>query len=190
MVAVGHRVVHGGARFAEPALVDDALIEEVSKLVPLAPLHNPANLEGMRVARKLFPDVPQVAVFDTAFHQTMPPVAYTYAVPAGVARGAPDPPLWLPRDLVRLRQPGGRAPARQTCRRDQPDRPPPGQRRLRRGHPRRPVGRHLDGVHAARGAGHGNPLRRPRPCRPRTPAPRARLVDRRRRQTPSTASRA
>ena len=81
MVAVGHRVVHGGSRFAEPALVDDALIEEVSKLVPLAPLHNAANLEGLRVARRLFPDVPQVAVFDTAFHQTMPPVAYTYAVP-------------------------------------------------------------------------------------------------------------
>jgi acetate kinase len=81
VAAVGHRVVHGGARFAEPSVVDDALIEEVSQLVPLAPLHNPANLEGMRVARKLFPDVPQVAVFDTAFHQTMPPVAYTYAVP-------------------------------------------------------------------------------------------------------------
>ncbi len=81
VAAVGHRVVHGGARFAEPALVDDALIEEVRRLVPLAPLHNPANLEGLRVARKLFPDVPQVAVFDTAFHQTMPPVAYTYAVP-------------------------------------------------------------------------------------------------------------
>ena len=78
---MGHRVVHGGSRFAEPALVDDALIEEVRQLVPLAPLHNPANLEGLRVARTLFPDVPQVAVFDTAFHQTMPPVAYTYAVP-------------------------------------------------------------------------------------------------------------
>ena len=81
MVAVGHRVVHGGSRFADPALVDDALIEEVRKLVPLAPLHNAANLEGLRVARRLFPDVPQAAVFDTAFHQTMPPVAYTYAVP-------------------------------------------------------------------------------------------------------------
>ena len=79
--AVGHRIVHGGSRFAEPALVEDALIEEVEQLVPLAPLHNPANLEGLRVARKLFPGVPQVAVFDTAFHQTMPPVAYTYAVP-------------------------------------------------------------------------------------------------------------
>ena len=81
LVAVGHRVVHGGSRFADPALVDDALIEQVRRLVPLAPLHNAANLEGLRVARRLFPDVPQAAVFDTAFHQTMAPVAYTYAVP-------------------------------------------------------------------------------------------------------------
>jgi acetate kinase len=81
LAAVGHRTVHGGARFGEPALVDDALIEELRQLEPLAPLHNPANLDGLLVARRLFPDVPQVAVFDTAFHQTMPPVAYTYAVP-------------------------------------------------------------------------------------------------------------
>jgi len=79
--AVGHRVVHGGARFSSPALVDDALVAAVTDLVPLAPLHNPANLEGLQVARKLFPDLPQVAVFDTAFHQTLPEHAYTYAVP-------------------------------------------------------------------------------------------------------------
>ena len=79
--AVGHRVVHGGARFSSPALVDDELVEAVTSLVPLAPLHNPANLEGLAVARKLFPDLPQVAVFDTAFHQTLPEHAYTYAVP-------------------------------------------------------------------------------------------------------------
>jgi acetate kinase len=79
--AVGHRVVHGGSRFSASAMIDDALIAEVTALVPLAPLHNPANLEGIRVARRLFPDLPQVAVFDTAFHQTLPPHAYTYAVP-------------------------------------------------------------------------------------------------------------
>jgi acetate kinase len=79
--AVGHRVVHGGSRFSASALIDDALIAEVTDLVPLAPLHNPANLEGIRVAGRLFPDLPQVAVFDTAFHQTLPPHAYTYAVP-------------------------------------------------------------------------------------------------------------
>jgi acetate kinase len=81
VVAVGHRVVHGGERFSAPVLVDDDVIGAVEALVPLAPLHNPANLEGIAVARKLFPDLPQVAVFDTAYHHTMPPVAYTYAVP-------------------------------------------------------------------------------------------------------------
>jgi acetate kinase len=81
LVAVGHRVVHGGSRFSAPVLVDDALVAAVTDLVPLAPLHNPANLEGIAVARRLFPGLPQVAVFDTAYHQTMPPVAYTYAVP-------------------------------------------------------------------------------------------------------------
>jgi acetate kinase len=81
IAAVGHRVVHGGERFADPAVVDDALVATVTELVPLAPLHNPANLEGLAVARRLFPDLPQVAVFDTAFHQTLPPHAFTYAVP-------------------------------------------------------------------------------------------------------------
>jgi acetate kinase len=79
--AVGHRVVHGGARFSAPALIDDALVDAVKALVPLAPLHNPANLDGIEAARGLFPSVPQVAVFDTAFHQTLPEHAYTYALP-------------------------------------------------------------------------------------------------------------
>jgi acetate kinase len=79
--AVGHRVVHGGSTFSAPALVDDDLVSAVSSLVPLAPLHNPANLEGIATARRLFPTVPQVAIFDTAFHQTLPPHAYTYALP-------------------------------------------------------------------------------------------------------------
>jgi acetate kinase len=81
IAAIGHRVVHGGSRFADPVLIDDELVAAVTDLVPLAPLHNPANLEGIRVARQLFPGHPQVAVFDTAFHQTLPPEAYTYAVP-------------------------------------------------------------------------------------------------------------
>lgn len=80
--AVGHRVVHGGERFSEPAIVDDDLVETVRSLIPLAPLHNPSNLAGIEVARRLWPDVTQVAVFDTAFHRTLPPHAYRYAVPA------------------------------------------------------------------------------------------------------------
>ncbi len=82
LVAVGHRVVHGGSRFTAPTLVDDDLVAAVGSLVPLAPLHNPGNLEGIAVARRIFRGVPQVAVFDTAFHHTLPPEAYTYAIPA------------------------------------------------------------------------------------------------------------
>ncbi len=83
LAAIGHRVVHGGDRFADPVLIDDDLVEAIRDLIPLAPLHNPANLDGIEVARRVFPDLPQVAVFDTAFHQTLPEYAYTYAVPHG-----------------------------------------------------------------------------------------------------------
>jgi acetate kinase len=86
LVAVAHRVVHGGDRFAAPVAIDDAVLEQVRALSVLAPLHNPVNVTGIEVARKAFPDVPQVAVFDTAFHQTLPPHAYTYAVPREWAR--------------------------------------------------------------------------------------------------------
>ncbi|MEJ5944415.1 acetate kinase [Pseudokineococcus basanitobsidens] len=86
LVAVGHRVVHGGTRFSAPVLVDDDLERAVEELSDLAPLHNPANLEGIRVARRAVPDVPHVAVFDTAFHATVPPEAYTYALDRDVAR--------------------------------------------------------------------------------------------------------
>ncbi len=81
LVAVGHRVVHGGERFSDPVVVTDEVMAAIEELKPLAPLHNPANLEGIRVARERFPDVPQVAVFDTAFHHAMPAHSYTYAVP-------------------------------------------------------------------------------------------------------------
>ena len=79
--AIGHRVVHGGEEFVEPSVVDAAVIERIRAQIPLAPLHNPANLTGIEVAYRLRPDLPQVAVFDTAFHRTMPPRAYRYAVP-------------------------------------------------------------------------------------------------------------
>jgi acetate kinase len=86
LAAVGHRVVHGGLRFTEPTLIDDDVVAAVESLVPLAPLHNPANLAGILAARALLPDLPQVAVFDTAFHRTLPPAAATYAIDAEVAR--------------------------------------------------------------------------------------------------------
>ncbi|MGW4499412.1 acetate/propionate family kinase [Micromonospora sp. NPDC004336] len=85
LTAVGHRVVHGGKRFGEPVLVDDAVLAAIRDLVPLAPLHNPANLAGIEVALAALPDVPQVAVFDTAFHTTLPEAAATYAVERATA---------------------------------------------------------------------------------------------------------
>ena len=81
LAAVGHRVVHGGSRFSAPALVTPGVLEGIRACVPLAPLHNPANLAGIAAAQAAFPDVPHVAVFDTAFHQSMPERAYRYAVP-------------------------------------------------------------------------------------------------------------
>lgn len=85
LVAVGHRVVHGGKRFFEPTVVTPLVEINIEDLADLAPLHNPANLQGIRAAKTAFPDVPHVAVFDTAFHQTLPPAAYTYAIDAALA---------------------------------------------------------------------------------------------------------
>lgn len=80
VAAVGHRVVQGGSRFIAPTLIDDSVTHAIAELSALAPLHNPANVEGIRAAQAAFPDVPHVAIFDTAFHQTLSPAAYTYAI--------------------------------------------------------------------------------------------------------------
>ncbi|MEU1478505.1 acetate kinase [Streptomyces sp. NPDC005760] len=80
LAAIGHRVVHGGKTFTEPTVIDDAVLAEIERLIPVAPLHNPANLTGIRTARALRPDLPQIAVFDTAFHTTMPESAARYAI--------------------------------------------------------------------------------------------------------------
>lgn len=85
-VAVGHRVVHGGARFFAPTLIDADVERQIEELSVLAPLHNPANLAGILAAQAVFRGVPHVAVFDTAFHQTLPAAAYTYAIDAELAR--------------------------------------------------------------------------------------------------------
>ena len=79
--AIGHRVVHGGERFLQPSLIDEEVVNTIRKLVPLAPLHNPPNLAGIEAARSLLPRTPQVAVFDTAFHQSLPPKAFLYGLP-------------------------------------------------------------------------------------------------------------
>ena len=85
-IAVGHRVVHGGEEFDRATVVTTEVEAAIDRLSALAPLHNPANLQGIRAARQAFPDVPHVAVFDTAFHQTLAPAAYTYAIDAELAK--------------------------------------------------------------------------------------------------------
>ena len=79
--AVGHRIVHGGEKFGESVFITEEVISEIEKCIDLAPLHNPAGLAGIRAAQKVMPDKPMVAVFDTAFHQTMPAKAYIYQIP-------------------------------------------------------------------------------------------------------------
>lgn len=80
-IAIGHRVVHGGESFSDPVIVNADVIEKIRHCIPLAPLHNPANLAGIEAIEALYPDIPQVAVFDTAFHQTLEPKAFLYAIP-------------------------------------------------------------------------------------------------------------
>lgn len=84
--AIGHRIVHGGRVFAEPVRLDDDVVEGIRRLIPLAPLHNPHNLSGIEAARHAFPGPPHIAVFDTAFHATMPERARHYAIPEAVRR--------------------------------------------------------------------------------------------------------
>ncbi|WP_072314302.1 acetate/propionate family kinase [Agrococcus sp. Marseille-P2731] len=85
LIGIGHRVVQGGARFDRAVLIDDDVAQQIDDLAPLAPLHNPANLQGIRSARATFPGFPHVAVFDTAFHLTIPPAAHRYAIDERVA---------------------------------------------------------------------------------------------------------
>src|SRR6185369_5067329 len=89
--AVGHRVVHGGLKFARPVPIDEPVLRELERLVPLAPLHQPHNLAPIRIVRERFPDLPQIACFDTAFHRSQPEIAQLFALPrvmteAGVRR--------------------------------------------------------------------------------------------------------
>jgi acetate kinase len=159
--AVGHRVVQGGARFFRPTLIDDLVEINIDELSVLAPLHNPGALQGIRAARAAFPALPHVAVFDTAFHQTLPPAAYTYAIDQTIAR------------KHRIRRYGFHgtshkfvseaAAAFERPLRAQAARAAPRQRRLHHRDRRWALGRHLDGPHAPGGPRHGHPLGRPRP---------------------------
>ena len=160
--AVGHRVVHGGEKFAKSVVITDEVMQAIEECNPLAPLHNPANIIGIKACQELMPGVPMVAVFDTAFHQTMPPVAYTYALPYE----------YYEKDKVRrygfhgtshLSQvcfPARGQYARQTHRAAQADLLPPRQRLLRHRDRGRQERRHLHGLHPARRSSHGYPLRR------------------------------
>ena len=86
LAAVGHRVVHGGSRFYRPTVIDDAMLEQIRELSPLAPLHNPPAVLGIEVARRVLPDLPHVAVFDTAFFHDLPAASATYAIDRDIAR--------------------------------------------------------------------------------------------------------
>ena len=112
--AIGHRVVHGGEKFKSSCLITDEVIETLRELSPLAPLHNPAGILGIEAARKVFGNIPMVAVFDTAFHSTMPPKAYMYAIPyeyygstacAATASTAPATSMWPTRQPSTWRSP-------------------------------------------------------------------------------------
>jgi acetate kinase len=158
LAGVGHRVVHGGERFSASVLVDDDVLAAVEQVSALAPLHNPPGLATIAAARALLPDVPHVAVFDTAFHATVPPSAHRYAVPQE----------WYERYGVRRYGFHGTshryvsARAAELLGRPPEDarvgRRPPRQRLQRHGGARRRVGRHHDGAHPARGPRHGHPL--------------------------------
>ena len=100
--AIGHRIVHGGEKFASSAVITDEMIATVEECNDLAPLHNPANLIGIRVCSELMPGVPQVGVFDTAFHQTMPAKAYLYGLPIEYYKKLQSKKIWFPRNLSQL----------------------------------------------------------------------------------------
>ena len=174
--AVGHRVVHGGEKFAKSVVITDEVMAAIEECNPLAPLHNPANIIGIKACQQLMPGVPMVAVFDTAFHQTMPPVAYTYAIPYEyyendkVRRygfhGTSSQVCGLPR----------RRYARQAHREPEAHLLPPRQRLLRHRCGRRQERGDLHGLYAPRRPAHGHPRRRHRRRYPGVPDEQVRLL--------------
>ena len=157
---VAHRVVHGGEKFTEGTIITDEVLAQIEALNPLAPLHNPVNVAGIREMRRLFPAVPHVAVFDTAFHHTLPAYAYLYGLPYE---------LYEKKGVRRYGFHGTSHHYVSSARRAVSEAPPeraaagelPSRQRLvaLRGGPRA-LGGHDHGIHARRGPHHGHPLRR------------------------------
>ena len=175
MAGAGHRVVHGGERFTASVLVDDDVIATIRSFIPLAPLHNPANLAGIEAVAAVRPDLPQVAVFDTAFHQTMPPVAYRYAVPRSGTPGTACGATASTASATASSAPGRRTARPAAARAASGHRP--SRQRLQRGRgPRRRLRGHHDGPDPAGRPGHGLPLRRRRPRPVRLPGRQAGLT--------------
>jgi acetate kinase len=104
LLGIGHRMAHGGEAFRQPTLIDGRVLETIRHLTPLAPLHNPAMATGIDEALAAFPGVPQVAVFDTAFHHTLAAARLPLRRAAGVLRPLPRPPLWFPRHIDPVRR--------------------------------------------------------------------------------------
>ncbi len=128
LVAVGHRVVHGGQTLYRPTIVDDAVLEQLRELSALAPLHNPPAVLGIEVARRVLPDLPHIAVFDTAFFHDLPAAAATYAIDRDLATRFADPPVRVSRHLAPVRQRPGRGVPRSPAGVAEPDRAASGQR--------------------------------------------------------------
>ena len=156
LFGVGHRVVHGGSDYSAPVRVDETVLQHLEKYVPLAPLHQPHNLNPIRTVAKLGPDIPQVACFDTAFHATNPPEAQIFGIPRELTRGG-GASLRIPRALLRVHLPqtagagcsgcrgaGGGGPSGQRCQHVRPE-----QRAKHCQHP---------GVFGPGRADHGNPF--------------------------------
>ena len=150
--AVGHRVVHGGEKFSASALVTPGVRAAIEECIAIAPLHNPPNLAGISACETIFPGLPQVAVFDTAFHQTMPPHVFLYGLPYEQYDKLPHPQVRLPRHLARVRRAALRRPDEEGLRQDPAHHLPHGQRLQHHGRQERKVVRHLDGPDAARRA--------------------------------------
>ena len=154
--AVGHRVLHGGDKFIDSCIINEACKQAIRDCIPLGPLHNPANLMGIEACEKVMPGKPQVAVFDTAFHMTMPPKAYRYAIPT----------QYYEED--HLRRYGFHGTSHKYVTRHRPHGPgghqagklPSGQRLLHRRREGRQVPGHLHGLVPSGRRAHGHPLRR------------------------------